>query len=321
MSRFERKFARRDWNEYPVVTELLKHWVLPGEESGTHGLRLAVRNGYCNLYRNGQSIAKLWSSSRKARIEIHRKYLDGIGKGMPTEPTGKPSGDYRILRDEMLRDRSLVAAVRHWIETAGTYSGAEKCFVDDLVEANSNVVDLEMGLSAYDDNATAPRMDLVVIENTRTGPALAFWEAKCADNSEARSTNTPHVVAQVQRYHDWMGHADRAAHVVEAYRNACGVLVQLADDAGKTGSNAVSTWRAFRDDERRHAIHRPGVVVGGYCPASFQAGKPNAIENAARSFEDRGHRKRLEEEGLTVAFLRTANDLQQPLPSLSGALS
>ena len=81
--------------------------------------------------------------------------------------------------------------VAGWIETAGTYASAEKRFVDDLTAANPGVIDLEMGLPTSDlpgGKRVAPRMDLVVVEMEEGQPAIGFWEAKCANNSELRAS-------------------------------------------------------------------------------------------------------------------------------------
>jgi hypothetical protein len=76
--------------------DLLSLWRPSGFKSGDYGLRLAIRNGYFNFYRLGQSIA---------RVEINRE-------GMPTAEThfkyvgdtgvGPLDNDYVKLRGEKI---------------------------------------------------------------------------------------------------------------------------------------------------------------------------------------------------------------------------
>ena len=51
--------------------DLLRLWRPAGEPSGDYGLRLAVRDGYLNFYRQGQSIAKVSIVRGQLRGEVH----------------------------------------------------------------------------------------------------------------------------------------------------------------------------------------------------------------------------------------------------------
>ena len=78
-------------NRQSLIGALLDRWVLPGERFPDSGpprdvpLRLAVRDGYLNLYANGQSVAKISAAGGKPRLDVHWKYVEGIRKTPGTE--------------------------------------------------------------------------------------------------------------------------------------------------------------------------------------------------------------------------------------------
>jgi hypothetical protein len=60
--------------------DLLSLWVPSGVQAGMHGLRLAIRDGYLNFYRRGQSVARVSfgavnAGKTEARMTIHAKYV------------------------------------------------------------------------------------------------------------------------------------------------------------------------------------------------------------------------------------------------------
>ena len=112
--------------------------------------------------------------------------------------------------------------------------GKEKKFVDEVCGENANVIDLEMGLPAVADakENVATRMDLVALEPTKAGGwRIVFWEAKLAKNPELRRPRDEqkkgNIYYQVKTYKDWIGSADNAGHVADAYWNTCKILVGL----------------------------------------------------------------------------------------------
>jgi len=70
------------------VANLLERWVLPGDDAGAHGLRLAVRNGYLNLYVKGQSVGELRLVRGLPRLRLHSKYKSSIENGSPQNSGG-----------------------------------------------------------------------------------------------------------------------------------------------------------------------------------------------------------------------------------------
>ena len=204
------------------------------------------------------------------------------------------------------------ADIDRWIETAATYVGAEKAFVDDLIAANPNVIDLEMGLPAQTGSRSAPRMDLVVVQ---PDASIAFWEAKFSGNGELRSkVGTPyaerangeyvsgiHVVSQLRNYQRWMevDGGKRQSEVVSGYVRTATILGELAHKFGKEDAAALEAWSNV--SSTACLILPPGVVVGNYCPAGYpsQADKDtDRFERLARSYSR--YRCELEAHGARV---------------------
>src|SRR5580658_8906818 len=57
--------------------DLLSLWRPSGHCSGAEGLRIAIRNGYLNFYRLGQSIARVACVSGELIADVHYKYVLG----------------------------------------------------------------------------------------------------------------------------------------------------------------------------------------------------------------------------------------------------
>lgn len=223
----------------PWFEDLLKLWYPSGASPSPHPgrtpnhLRLAVRNGYLNFYRAGQSVAKVaFGQDGGLQAKIHGKYVDGAECVLQTYRTLTNAG----IKDTEGRLRPYKPdQLQGWIANAYGKSGAEKRFVDFVVGWNPNVIDVEMGLPAYSSVRRAPRMDLVALEPCNEGWRVVFWEAKLADDGRARCSGTalPKVVAQLEDYSDWLsqpGHRDR---VRQAYQTNCRVLVSLHELARK----------------------------------------------------------------------------------------
>ena len=152
--RIERIDALSDLSSRPADhwwKDLLSLWRPSGIDAGAYGLRLAIRNGYMNFYQRGQSIARIQVDSKGApTATVHIKYV--CGKSVESQ-----SQEYMKLRDgwvlrdgEQLEKYQGLQTLRKWINRVDEeYAGDEKCFVDKLVAANPNIIDLEMGLPAW----------------------------------------------------------------------------------------------------------------------------------------------------------------------------
>lgn len=341
MELFRRRFATEilsaPTSVPPIVIELFRRWVLPGQ-SGDGGLRVAVRDGYLNLYVGGQSVAKIEASARNGvRVSLHQKYVHGIRKppnrqnANQAESENLSERDMITLRGDALRPPNAEASVDRWIETAATYSGDEKLFVETLVGANPNVIDLEMALPGDDrllnekKKKVAPRMDLVTVVQDTDGKArLNFWEAKCAVNGELRAEaeidiptkSGAHVAQQLHKYVEWMGLAGREDEVAAAFRETGSVLLKLAEIFGKDlNSPACQSWRLL-EAGIPSVERRPGIVIANYDPRPGQAGSGDRNHERAKSFAR--HKQRLEEIATTVVEVAAATApaiILSPLPN------
>lgn len=304
-----------------LVHHLFRRWSLPGEISNEDRLRVAVRGGYLNLYAKGQSVAKLSLAGGAPKLELHNAYVEGRTWEKAREH-GAAKG-YRKFAGEDLLMPHAHAEVAKWIDTALTYASAEKRFVDDLVGANPGVLDLEMGLPASDaldgSDRVAPRMDIVLVDNDpANGVTIAFWEAKCANNTELRASGEtmPKVVGQLERYVKWTGSAARLAEVRFAYREGARVMLGLQalfrPDAAD--APAVTMWRALSGKEPAIEVN-PGIVIGNYWPNNPRENVASGrMAQCASSFA-RSHRHKLVAKGIAILEIASSDaELALDLP-------
>ncbi|SCW76409.1 hypothetical protein SAMN02927924_02694 [Sphingobium faniae] len=320
---FSRHFAvteLAEWNASNpgnAVRALLDGWALPGTPAtASTPLRLAIRAGYVNFYAKGQSVARLDWTRTGPSLSVHQAYVEG--RTRDAGPDLGPRGQKYVPFDsKSLAEPGLAAAIDGWIGTALSYASAEKRFVDDLVASNSGVIDLEMGLPAHEDPGSArvaPRMDLVLIEQQPAGPAVVFWEAKCANNSELRSNSDysqlpdggftgPKVLHQIGKYVEWMGKPGRIDEVRSAYRKAAATMLQFQQFFGGAGTetaDCVALWRLLADSEPV-LIVQPGIVIGNYWPENSRENIASGrMAQAAASFLRNGHREKLDAMGVVV---------------------
>jgi len=268
--------------------DLLTLWRPAGQPSEADGLRLAVRDGYLNFYRRGQSVAKVSVVRGQLRGEVHVKYFSSearLGRGQA----------YGRFEDRHVRGAGFSApyeglgTLRAWMpEIDRRYVGVEKRLVDALVAENDNVIDLEMGLPAWGSVTTAPRMDLVTIENQQ----VVFWEAKTAGDSRIRCSvpvvprQMPHVLDQLEKYRLFLEQDTHCWRISEAYRSAARILVALrriADDLGPCRPLGQEIVAASTADELRVAREAALVVLDEAPPEGARW----------RSWHDNGHATKL----------------------------
>lgn len=230
--------AKAPWSQ-----DLLAAWAPAGSQpQGKRLLRVGVRDGYLNFYCCGQSIAKVCiGRGRIPRIEVHRKYAFGDVEGAEY---ARLSGTRLSCKNGDLEHKSDYvpgSGFSEWIERASTRkeSQKEKRLLESVVAANPQVIDLEMGIPAWDeqledapwrtsDRKFAPRMDLVLLEETDEGkPRIAFWEVKTASSDDWRSTSEPKVMRQMGLYQRYLTREKYREGVREAYRDACVILTEV----------------------------------------------------------------------------------------------
>lgn len=289
-----------------AIQSLLKKWALPGEPfSDERQLRVGIRDGYVNFYVKGQSVAKLDMPRGLPRLSVHRSYVDGHKRRPRAEGAAHPQTYVAFVTND-LSDRSSSKHVSQWIEVAETYASAEKGFVDDLVAANPGVLDLEMALPADTSpgsSRVAPRMDLVIAQGDAARPAITFWEAKCAINTELRSNSTPSVIGHILKYETWIHQGQRLAEVQAAYRTTAAILVDLVERFRPDAADleTVKRWRSLAKLDAPEVIARPGLVIGNYWPNGYREEIASGrMAQSAASFARNRHREAIEAHGIVV---------------------
>jgi hypothetical protein len=208
--------------------DLLSMWAPSGHDGE---LRLAIRDGYLNLYSMGQSVAKVSFVGDQPRLSVHHKYVG-------CDPIG--SAEYLSLLPEEGRDAQGTnciwggkAMLRTWIANSVRHRGIEKRFVERSVADSSGVIDLEMGLPAEGDRKTPLRMDLVALEPMDGAVRVVFWEAKMIDDARLRSREfKPEVLEnQVKGYSTFLASPSNERAVLDAYRQTCVILKAIHEMA------------------------------------------------------------------------------------------
>lgn len=216
--------------------DLLKLWRPNGVGSGDYGLRLAVRDGYLNFYRRGQSVARVsFDRGGRPMVSVHAKYV-------VNEKERQLAGlKYAALVDQEISHVGLptrpyegMETLQSWIEVIDrsfTKEGGEKPLIDQLLDqqGNAGVVDLEMGLPAWGTQTTAPRMDVVTIEEVKGRLTVIFGEVKRVDDSRIRCGDgaLPEVLDQLGKYARYLAEPPHRAAISAAYQHAAVRLIEL----------------------------------------------------------------------------------------------
>lgn len=203
------------------LPELLANWA-PSGSTGT--LRIAIRNGYMNFYAKGQSIAKITYNrrDRKLALHVHKKYVIDSPRDekgyIIFDMKGNYTGDNKVKYNGL---QTLDA----WINRSSKYTNEEKRNIDTLVDETPTIIDLEMGLPAYDGGNNSLRIDIVSLEGSADDLRLTFSEAKMISDSRLRSSiQQPKVLGQINRYRAYLNNHERRLRIVEAYRQTCRII-------------------------------------------------------------------------------------------------
>ncbi len=244
-------------------------------------LFLAVRDGYLNAYREGQSILKivfdLMAKITRLTAEIHNKYVyDDDQSYLKFDGNEVKAKQYQSVPYE--RGKSA----DEWVKRARHYAVAEKKGVAVIVARNNHVIDVEMALTGQ---TSTHRIDIVALEQDGKGFKIVFYEAKRFDNPDLRAKNLrPNVLDQLERYERWLSHEGRPKEVVDAYREACRLLIKLndmRDPATKQPTHDFIVQVAA--GANLEADTKPRLIIFGYEPAQLTASWPihdNALWDA-----------------------------------------
>ena len=205
--------------------------------SGDQGLRLAVRNGYLNFYRQGQSVARVEVKRGKLVGYVHAKYVHPHREGELAQHCVEVRGDNLTLRGQSIGSYGGGSSVAAWTETTAMWSGPEKRQIDKVLDCTDNIIDLEMGQPG-----TGLRMDIVSVERDNADLWVAFWEAKLAGDPRVRDSGKtvvprtlPKVLRQLGDYEDFIAAGGNRALVADAYRTTASILIALRDLADSIG--------------------------------------------------------------------------------------
>ena len=249
MSEFDRRLPKpavdivRDLSKKNCwMRNLLRHWA-PSGKSGA--LRLAIRNGYMNFYSCGQSIGKVrfGRGGRRPSLEIHKKYVCRRASGQEY---------FKIAAEEGLDPDGLTCPwdgarmLDRWIANSKCYRSVEKRHIDALLAVWPKVIDLEIGLPAFDGRRRAPRVDMVALEDAPGGARIVFWEAKMIGDSRIRSNSSPEVFQQIDSYEAFLADPCRRRRIAEAYREHCRLLGEFCEivSAGGKALHPFVRWAA-----------------------------------------------------------------------------
>jgi hypothetical protein len=231
-------------------------------------LFLAIRKGYLNAYVEGQSVLKIKFDNprnpRALRARIHHKYLknDAIDQ------------IYKIFDGSHVDGTPYngTKSLSSWVERAQCYARpknadaieSEKQGVAVIAGRNANVIDVEMALPGL----VADRIDMVALERDDATIRIVFYEAKLFSNGTLRAKNfQPKVLEQLGRYVKWLGSPGRAEEVVQAYRQACKLLIQLRTMQSVAVHDLVVD--ASKDGSNLQIDPKPRLIVFGYKTAQL----------------------------------------------------
>lgn len=243
MSRFERRIelprlTPKLVEEHPWFVELLKRWrpagqaPLKNEKGQILSLRLFIRpKNIMTFYCGGQQIAKVQCSRELFRESADLTYLQDdkpLKPGTVVVPLCQP-GEEGVELDRRIQ-RSLYKQGRE--RKDGTLVLGEKVFVDELIGANADVFDVEIGLPG---GGTAPRMDLLALEPHGGGWRIVPWEAKLSENQGSKSKTEQETLNQFRAYSEWFKSQQNRDDFLQGARDACRTLVHVHDLASELG--------------------------------------------------------------------------------------
>ncbi len=202
-----------------------------------------------NFYRRGQSVARVsFSRGWRPVLSVHIKYVLSN-----TERHTTVRSEYvRLETEQIIRGGGAaalsyegIATLRQWVQAVDEdYSGPEKEFIDELIGLPENdcVLDLEMGLPAWSDKSTAPRIDLVSLNRLNGELTVFFGEVKRFTDGRLRCRGplvvdqAPEVLKQLSDYRHYLNKPEHRDIVGREYINAArdmGRMRSMADALGE----------------------------------------------------------------------------------------
>ncbi|MFH3479838.1 hypothetical protein [Xanthobacter variabilis] len=179
-------------------------------------LVIGVRDDYLNVYWRGQSIFKVEMKHERIIATTHPKYLldpDLSGQVALDTETGAFALDGLDALTRIYVPGETLPKLK---KAAGLFAGDEKAGVQAIVNANPNVVDVEIAFPAEPGSHSVPRIDIAAFKPADSGVKLVFWEAKVLSNTELRTTGEKNVVTQIKGYVEVL--AAHAPGILDSYQ-------------------------------------------------------------------------------------------------------
>lgn len=189
-------------------------------------LIIGVRDDYLNVYWRGQSLFKVEMNNGRVVATTHPKYLldpDLSGQVVLDGNTGAFALDGL---DALTRNYRPGETLNKLKRAANLFTKEEKEGVQAIVNANANVVDVEVAFPAVAGSRNVPRIDIATFSEDGEAVRLVFWEAKVLANPELRPSGDKNVVTQINAYADLL--AQHAQGVLESYKVISRNLVAFA---------------------------------------------------------------------------------------------
>lgn len=226
-------------------------------------LIIGIRDERFDVYWNGQSLFNVDFEDRRVNVNTHVKYLLDPDR---SDRVALKDGNFHVVSPPMLKTYAS-GTLSKLKRAANLFSGMEKQGVHAIVQANENIIDVEIRLDAkaLDTKRDQPRIDIAAFEQRFDAVELVFWEAKLFANKELRASGTtqPKVVRQIEEYKQVL--KVRQAEVLSSYRNVASNLVAIAEmsnEVRKVGPaiQAVASGKELRMSPTANV----GLVIFGF---------------------------------------------------------
>lgn len=227
-------------------------------------LFIAIRDGYLNVYKGGNSLLKLTLDGDRLAGETHYKYLLRPDSRTPYVPVDNGLVKLPDAAALFHADLSDIPALKR---AAAAYVGDEKAGVHRIVLSNPNVVDVEVAFGLAGNGEEGPstrRIDFAALHPTADGAEIVFYEAKAFANKELRAAGDtpPPVIGQIEGYRKLL--AEHADALARSYRAVCGNLVALNGVRDRYAASLDLLRRLAGNDTKLHVSEAVSLVVFGF---------------------------------------------------------
>jgi hypothetical protein len=231
-------------------------------------LIIGIRDERFDVYWNGQSLFHVKFEDGRLQVNTHVKYL--LDPDRSDRVTLDENSNFHAVSTPMLAHYTLgtLGTLGKLKRAANLFSGMEKQGVHAIVNANANIIDVEIRLDArdLDSDRDQPRIDIAAFEQQPNEVELVFWEAKLFANKELRAAGeTPApVVRQIKEYQQVL--QARQSEVLSSYRCVAKNLVAIEQMSGgvRIVGSAIRAVADKPDELRMSSTANVGLVIFGF---------------------------------------------------------